>query len=135
MESFGPCELVTRAPRIPLREKRSCMTFRNAGRSRVRRIRIDGCVLKDEPACDYLLINSCDEERYIELKGSDVRRAFEQIENTIIRVGVNTLERKLYIISTRCPLASTEIQQKQKYFRSRYQARLTVKNLLHEDDV
>ena len=41
-------------------------------------------------SCDYLIVNCSDDCAYfIELKGSDVFKAYQQIENTLNRVKVN----------------------------------------------
>lgn len=59
---------------------------KNIARCNVRQFKIDGGVFKDEttPRCDYLLLN---DDRttsyYIELKGSDLPKAIEQLEHTI----------------------------------------------------
>lgn len=59
----------------------------NENRNKVRQFKVDGEVIQaNEPIsrCDYLLLN--DEKRtsyYIELKGSNLDKAIQQIENTI----------------------------------------------------
>lgn len=60
----------------------------NENRKRVRHYKIDGCVIRDDSTrCDYLLIN--EDQRYaylIELKGSDIEHALEQLETTAVRL-------------------------------------------------
>lgn len=49
----------------------------------VTQYQIDGIVLKDGTRCDYLLMNETKKVAYlIELKGSDLVKAAEQLENT-----------------------------------------------------
>lgn len=60
---------------------------KNIDRNKVRQFKVDGQVLRAGDAdsrCDYLLLN--DEKQssyYIELKGSDLKKAIQQIEDTI----------------------------------------------------
>jgi hypothetical protein len=73
-------------------------------------------------------------EYYIELKGHDVEKALKQIERTIAKVSSNPqkITKHCFIISTRCPLASTKIQNLKKEFKKQYNANLTIKNILLE---
>ncbi len=79
-----------------IREQRRTVTFTDAKSSTrfvydntslnyLSRYRIDGCLIADAGVkCDYLLLN-CDKEvaYFIELKGSDLIRAVEQIDRSI----------------------------------------------------
>ena len=53
----------------------------------IRQIKVDGDVFppgKEPKICDYLLLNDTDKvSYYIELKGSDIRTAIEQIDSTV----------------------------------------------------
>lgn len=78
-----------RQKRIVSKEKRSSHTAVNENRQLVRQYLIDGDVIKDKNAikCDYLVLN--DEKKtayFIELKGSKVVHAIEQIEETAKRL-------------------------------------------------
>ena len=130
MDSFGDCETLVSHRSIVLREKRSCITFHNLRCAPVRRIVIDNCVITQGPRCDYLLINNSSVEYFVELKGSDVRHALVQLEKSIKQVSadVRTGEKKAFVISTRCPLASTEVQTQQLHFRKKYKATLTIRS-------
>ena len=68
------------------------------------------------------------QEIYIELKGSDVKHAVEQIATTIQKLGLNMSAAICFIASTRCPINSTQIQNLKKKFRKNYNAKLTIKN-------
>ncbi len=135
MRSFGKCESVTVNPLIPVKAKHCCITFQNPNRTKVRYIKIDDCVITKGLRCDWLLINEKHHEHYVELKGSDVRHAFEQIEETIKQVGENTDQRKAWVISTRSPLLSPEIQKQQLIFRKKYKVAVLVKNINHTADI
>lgn len=57
----------------------------------IRQIKVDGDVFphgKEPKRCDYLLLNDTDRvSYYIELKGSDIRTAIEQIDSTVSLIG------------------------------------------------
>ena len=72
---------------------------KNTSQCEVRQFQIDGGVFTDEttPRCDYLLLN--DDLRtsyYIELKGSDLPKAIEQIENTITMIRPSIPEYRVF---------------------------------------
>lgn len=78
-----------RQKRIVSKEKRSSHTAVNEKRQLVRQYLIDGDVIEDKHVikCDYLVLN--DEKKaayFIELKGSKVVHAIEQIEETAKRL-------------------------------------------------
>lgn len=59
--------------------------FDNRSSDSLTKYRVDGCLITDEGAkCDFLLLNcSKSESFFIELKGSDLIRAVEQIDRSI----------------------------------------------------
>lgn len=69
-------------------ENRCTHIGRNPKQDHIRQFKVDGEVLKagtPEQRCDYLLLNDTRRKAYyIELKGSDIPKAIEQIENTIL---------------------------------------------------
>ena len=48
------------------------------------KIRVDGCMLCQQIACDYLVIDWKGRHHFVELKGSDVEHALEQIGATVL---------------------------------------------------
>jgi len=71
-----------------------------------------------------------EQEVYIELKGSDVKHAVEQISRSIDLLACNchSVIKLCFIASTRCPINSTEIQNLKKKFRQKYNAKIIIKN-------
>ena len=116
---------------ILIEEKKSSkIVFINENSIELTKVQVDGCLDIQGVKCDWLLIiNEPYIEIYIELKGSDVEHAFDQIENTIKIVSKNykTVLKYCYIITTRCPITSTQIQVKAKSFKKNYNAVLKVK--------
>jgi len=76
-------------------------------------------------------------EFYIELKGSHVRRAIDQIETTIrqLSAGQNTLPKTCYIISSSFPKIHTLVQREKVRFLKQYKAKLVIKNNCIEHQV
>lgn len=69
---------------------------KNPQRKYIRQFMLDGGVFpkgKKPKRCDYLLLNDTDKASYyIELKGSDIRTAIEQIDSTISLIGPSIAE-------------------------------------------
>ena len=77
----GRCSLVKS-------EEHGCVHLgQNPGHHMIRQYRIDGEVIPKESSelrCDFLVLNdTVPKAYYIELKGSDINRAIDQIENSV----------------------------------------------------
>lgn len=72
-------------------------------------------------------------EYYIELKGKQIVHACNQIEETIKQLtqNINALKHS-FIVSTACPLTTTEVQILKAQFKKKYNSTLTVKNMFCE---
>ena len=81
-----------------------------------------------KPLIHRLLLSADErEERYVELKGTDVMHAIDQLEETIKRLGEYTDNRHAYVISTNvAPAINTKRQAKIKYFKEKYCAELKI---------
>lgn len=108
--------------RITLKSKRakSKITFANPRQLTIDEYEIDGCVHKPgtpEPRCDFLLIEPSGTEHFVELKGKDIRRATEQLEDTIKRWGkTNDLPKFGYIVCSKSP---TQLNSKYQEFKAK----------------
>lgn len=124
------CETTSTDKVIVFQENRSRIEFRNPRQLAVRRVTIDGCTIRNGERCDYLMIRVEDgAEYFVELKGSDVTKACQQLKRTVGLIGSNNnVSRICFVISTRCPLISTEIQVLKAYFRKHCRALLIIKN-------
>lgn len=124
------CALERRDPKIVLEERLSKIVFLNASRKVIEQIRVDGCVIADGLRCDYLLINETDVEHYVELKGIDVDHAIAQIKRTVQQISRNPYQQPkiCFIISSRCPLLTTKIQELKLLFKKQYNSSLIIKN-------
>lgn len=135
MKDFPGCEKVNNDSNIVIsdpgsRNNRSKFRLHNPKRASIKVVTVDDCVVKEGIRCDYLLILSDGQELYIELKGSDVKHAVEQIARSIdlLDCDCRSVAKLCFISSTRCPIASTEIQNLKKKFKQKYKAQLSIKS-------
>lgn len=135
MEIKEECQETLSSSRIVCEEKRSKITFLNPSNISVSKVIVDDCQIIDGKRCDYL-IRYPENEHYIELKGSDVRHAFRQLERTITMLGAAGFGKRVsYVISSRSPLSSAEIQVFRVKFRKKFQSGLIVKNANFETKI
>lgn len=112
------------------KENKSTLTLINFDQVESECIYVDGCEIKDNGIrCDYLLIAK-GLEMYIELKGQDLIHAMNQIHRTmsILSDDIKKHPKISYIICTRSPLSSTEIQLFSRKFKELYNSKLVIKS-------
>lgn len=129
------CRNTSRNKIFTFSEQRSSLTLVNKDEVKSIRIHVDGCEINDSGIrCDYLLIAK-EIEMYIELKGQDISHAIRQIERTINMLSIDpkNSHKISYIICTRSPMSSTEIQVYSRLFRAKYNSRLLVKSSPYKD--
>lgn len=121
---FGSCSEPTNFTKILLKDNKNKSEFigYNPDKKDILNITVDGCLIKDGIKCDYLLIEkekhvAC----FIELKGSDINHAYQQLETTIKSINnqpkyISAKFKKIFafIVSTRFPSGSTDTQKKMK---------------------
>ncbi|WP_332452426.1 hypothetical protein [Chryseobacterium aquaticum] len=116
-------------------ENKSKLTLENLDEVESESVKVDGCEINDKSIrCDFLHIAK-DVEFYIELKGQDLKHALEQIKATIKKLSSNKklFPKRSYIICTRSPLSSTEIQNYKREFKKDYNSELIIKSSPHTD--
>lgn len=134
MHSLPHCQTITKDSLFSLSEPKtkSKLVISNPSRGKVIVIKVDGCVISDNITlrCDYALYPQTGTEIYAELKGCNVNHAIKQLESTIKRISVDPQKdpKLCIVVSTRVPKQGTNIQSLQLRFKSRYNARLRVKN-------
>jgi hypothetical protein len=130
------CRVTSKNKIFAFKEQRSELALKNIDEVESTKVHVDGCEINDEGLrCDYLHLAK-NVEFYIELKGQDLIHAMKQLERTIGMLGAKNKEQKrvCYIICTRSPLASTEIQQYDRQFRAKYNSKLVVKSSPYIDN-
>ena len=127
--TFGECETRVKFPKIVLTENKRCFVLVNPSLKIFRKIKVDGCAIKDGVRCDYLIIGSDPIEYFIELKGCDIDHALEQLETSIRKIGSkdSKIRRNSYIVCSRVPRETPRIQNLQKVFWEKVHSTLTVK--------
>ncbi len=125
----------TRNKKIVCEENKRKITFSNPQQIDVEKITIDGCQIEDGVKCDFL-VRSNNSENFVELKGSDINHAFEQLSRTIKLLGKKTCKkRNSYVISSRSPLSAAEIQVLRIKFKKNFRSDLIVKNNSFQTDI
>ncbi len=116
-------------------QNRSKLTLENVDQVKSIEILVDGCEINDNTLrCDYMLLAK-GIEFYIELKGQDLLHAVSQIKATIKRLSpeFKNKNKKAYVICTRSPLSSTQIQSLKYDLLKNFNADLQVKCSPHKD--
>ena len=108
------------APQIVSRDKKNpqCHKRNNTSREEVTHYQIDGVVIKTGNKCDYLLINETKKVAYlIELKGSDLVKAAQQLESTEIFLKKELSDYKLQyrIVANKCKTQEIHSSAYRKY--------------------
>ena len=129
--NFGICEKVINHRLIVFKENRSKLVIENTKRKNVRRIEVDGCVLKEGLRCDYLMITENNTEYFIELKGGDVQHALSQLKTTINHISEDPKHglKHCFIICTRHPALTPKIQRMKMELKRKFNSLLTIKGI------
>ena len=120
------CIEKNRNSHIKCEENKRKIIFINKKKILVEKIIVDNCAITQGVRCDFL-VKYLDLENFIELKGEDLKHAFEQIQRSIKILSSN---KKIvsYIITSRSPLSAAEIQNKRLQFKRKLNSELIVKN-------
>lgn len=114
---------------IKFQELRSIIRFHNSQRSLYKKVKVDGGALHEGAKCDNMLCSADEhEERYIELKGSDIPHAIVQLRTTILKLGEHDGNHHSYVVCTKvAPRITTAIQKAKVEFRKRLKSDLQIK--------
>ena len=114
---------------IVFEQNRRRVCFYNPNRQICKCVQVDGCAITEGIRCDNML-TSRDErcECFVELKGTDVKHAIEQLRVSIQTLGEFTDDRSAYVVSTNvAPALTTTIQRAKRDFRTKLQSELIIK--------
>jgi len=137
----NPCIAIITDKEIVFSDKKSKSEFKilNEQQRKIEKHKVDDCLIKgnDFLKCDWLAIDKVSrKEVYIELKGKNVEHAIKQICSAIEKLSENKNAKKLgYVICTRSPLSSTQIQTLAKQVRNSHQLILRVKSKQHTEKI
>ncbi|MDQ3798810.1 MAG: hypothetical protein M3384_05115 [Acidobacteriota bacterium] len=137
-KAIEECTETKKDSNILLTENRMKMTFRNPNRKVIKVITVDNCAITVGMRCDYLVVNEKNDEFFVELKGTDIRHACEQLAASIKELSANPTQKAKYsfVISSRVrPAIRTTIQNLQVRFKNNFNCRLIVKNQQYEFEI
>ena len=125
-----PCLKTHSRRQFVLKERRSEVRFENPERHKIDQFQVDGCLMKEGLKCDHLInVGALEATFFVELKGKDVHHAMKQLQTSHERLKERHLSRVHWVVATtRCPLSTSDIQERQIQVRRRHRARLTVGN-------
>ena len=129
------CRKISSQKLFVYQEMRSKLILENVDSIESTSITVDGCEINDDTIrCDFMHIAK-GIEFYIELKGQDLEHALEQIKSTIFRLSTNVKKgnKISYIICTRRPMSSSEIQNHRPEFRKKFNSKLEIKSSPFKD--
>ena len=129
------CRKISSQKLFVYQEMRSKLILENVDSIESTSITVDGCEINDDTIrCDFMHIAK-GIEFYIELKGQDLEHALEQIKSTILRLSSNIVKgnKVSYIICTRSPMTSSEIQNYKLEFRKKFNSKLEIKSSPFKD--
>lgn len=129
MNQNEKCIETTNVTLIQVEEIGRKATFQNTKRENYLKIEVDGCVMVNRKAADWLIVKPDVGSIIIELKGRDVEHAVNQISETAKFLMENKdLSGKFsaLIVCNQFPRASPSIQKKMNSFRKMYNAPLHV---------
>lgn len=123
-----PCTEVTSASRVKVEENGKKAVFLNTERSRYLRVRVDGCLIVDSVACDWLVSTNDVGTVFVELKGKDVAHALDQLDATIAYAKALGIYPEKYAAIVVCtgypkhPSFDTKLQRIKQRFLTKYKA-------------
>ncbi len=120
---------------IKCEEKQSKFILLNPDRKKIDKIVVDGCIYKkggSELRCDYAL-NYADITIFVELKGTDIKRAIDQILATYEDAKFKINSRKFAVIVTsKTTVDSTKVKQQKNKLMNKHKIKLTQSNSPYE---
>jgi hypothetical protein len=134
-----PCTVYTEASSVKVEEKKAKAVFLNPNSKKYSVTEIDGCLIKDGARCDFLVCEIGSASVFVELKGSKIEKACDQLLATIDREEVKPfLEKKigfLVVASQSKPSCKTTIQKRAQKFSTKYKAGFRVSTSVHKFDI
>lgn len=127
------------APRILSKDKKNPQYHmgKNVDKDEVTHYQIDGNVIKQGNRCDYLLMNETKKIAYlIELKGSDLVKAAEQLEATekVLKPELSGYGLRYRIVANKCKTQEIHSSAYRKY-QTRWKGKLIQKTGYIEENI
>lgn len=118
---------------ITVAENKRKFIIKNNNARKVNRVKVDGCLIDEQiEKCDYLF-EIYDKVNiilviYVELKGKDIKKAYDQLVSTIkyCKDKHNQFKKECHVVASRVPKAGTELQVLKKNLSTQYKIALYV---------
>lgn len=120
--------------RLVVAEMRSKFTLVCAVTARVEKIRVaDRLPMRPgQKQCDYIFVEEDTQAVYVELKGSDIPSAVQQLRSTLAHLPLPVPAKLFFIIHHHCPYPATKVAQFKKEFLRQTGFALRVERTPHE---
>lgn len=135
------CTEVVKVSKVKIAENGKQAVFLNPKKETFSRTRVDGCVIVNRTACDWWVVHDTSGSVLVELKGSDVEHAIEQIEATFEYLSKNNLLREknaaMIVCSkpSRHPSFTSKLQKAKSRLSAKFKAPLHIVTGNHEFDI
>jgi hypothetical protein len=137
---YGNCAIQSTNKIITAEENRRKLTINNPSGKIIRKIQVDGCLpIKSGKRCDYMFeidnpisidnpVSTINSVIYLELKGCDIEKAYEQLIATIqiFKAKHQNTKKECHIVASRVPKAGTKAQQLKVKMKKNTQAELII---------
>jgi hypothetical protein len=125
------CVTITSVSKVNVEENKRRVIINNSNKEKYTVTEVDGCLIKNSIACDWLISNEAVGDVLIELKGCDVAHAVEQILATAEYIDKNKIsvgKKAGLIICSKYPRIDTKVQKHKIAFAKKYNAPLHIVN-------
>ncbi|WP_428309114.1 hypothetical protein [Hydrocarboniphaga sp.] len=125
------CFSVTKATKIKVEENGRKATFLNERRLEFIRTQMDGCLVKNQTAADWVVSRRSVADVIVELKGKDVKHAIDQILASAIYLtekGLRNGKLAGLVVCRQYPRFDTTIQRGQMQFAKIYKGPIRIES-------
>lgn len=124
------CKDVTSRKLIKVAENGRSFSIRNVARRHITLVKVDGCAITTGERCDFMFLADRGKELFVELKGSDIKKALSQITRSIGELTqiAEKSNRTAVIVSSRVPAEDTGTMNAKAKLVGHFVSRLYVKN-------
>lgn len=123
------CTRITRDKLVAVSENGKSFVLDNKNLDQVAVVSVDGCAITEGVRCDYLYGLEVAGEIFVELKGSDIRHAVNQISRSVSLLSEQNHSRRVgVIVASRVPKMDTSTQLAMAKVRGSVVRRLIVRS-------
>jgi len=127
-----PCSSDVYIQRVTVEENAAKAIFKNPDKKKFTKTQVDGCLMKNETACDWFITREDCDGVLVELKGSDVAHALDQIKASFAYLRDQnrlTLRRAGLVVCVKRPqhpAFNSKVQRVKEHLRKNYSAPLHI---------